>query len=233
MDVVDPGQDKLEKLKDFCGCLTIWFNIGSLLSNQCRHGFLIIIIAFLQSNPRSSLPPSSFIFIILLFIQNPAVLAFIILSWLHQYLYWYWHQARNHSILAFLNNLASRAKAFTYFFNCCLSKESALAYPSWMFFFYLTFDFITLTCPSSSPTPSTLSAVALLLQPPKSCWQLPPRCELENALSKRDAIERGKFTPKQQQYKTTTTKNDKNISPCTLKQLRPPDHWSQHCSFPV
>ena len=90
VDVVDPGQDKLEKLKDFCGCLTIWFNIGSLLSNQCRHGFLIIIIAFLQSNPRSSLPPSSFIFNILLFIQNPAVLAFIILSLLHQYLYWYW-----------------------------------------------------------------------------------------------------------------------------------------------
>ena len=86
VDVVDPGQDKLEKLKDFCGCLTIWFNIGSLLSNQCRHGFLIIIIAFLQSNPRSSLPPSSFIFNILLFIQNPAVLAFIIHSWLHQYL---------------------------------------------------------------------------------------------------------------------------------------------------
>ena len=85
--VVDPGQDKLEKLKDFCGCLTIWFNIGSLLSNQCRHGFLIIIIAFLQSNPRSSLPPSSFIFNILLFIQNPAVLAFIILSLLHQHLY--------------------------------------------------------------------------------------------------------------------------------------------------
>ena len=77
MDVVDPGQDKLEKLKDFCGCLTIWFNIGSLLSNQCRHGFLIIIIAFLQSNPRSSLPPSSFIFNILLFIQNPAVLSFL------------------------------------------------------------------------------------------------------------------------------------------------------------
>ena len=77
VDVVDPGQDKLEKLKDFCGCLTIWFNIGSLLSNQCRHGFLIIIIAFLQSNPWSSLPPSSLIFIILLFIQNPAVLSFL------------------------------------------------------------------------------------------------------------------------------------------------------------
>ena len=77
VDVVDPGQDKLEKLKDFCGCLTICFNIGSLLSNQCRHGFLIIIIAFLQSNPWSSLPPSSLIFIILLFIQNPAVLSFL------------------------------------------------------------------------------------------------------------------------------------------------------------